>query len=350
LGWFRVTTRLPQLAINRVALRFPKIPRLVTSSDVAERQSQPLERTGMMMIMILLLGIIVFTHQLTPLMNIFALTALVLFRRLSARTLPILVTILTLTWISYMTMAFFRDNVGTIIETFGQLSSNVDSNLIDISQASPGQALVAFMSRGLTAFLIGLALCGGIRRLLGGYWDLAPILLVIAPITWLGLNSYEGEIGFRVYLFALPFMAFFVAASVYPTSTSGTSIRTATITVLLSSMLLSGFFFAYYGKERQNHFTRNEFEAVQYLYNTAPKGSLLIEGVQDYPSRFQNYEIFTHVTIANEPKAEKLKLLEHPVDTFSQWMSNDKYAAAYLVITRSQKAGTDALGLMPPAH
>jgi hypothetical protein len=354
LAWFRGAALTPKVAItkwrpiDRVAWLLPKPLGPVSSSDPVDRQTQPLARAGLMLILLLLLGVIVFSHQLTPLMAVFALTALVVFQHLSARSLPILVAVLIATWISYMAAGFLKDSSGTVIETIGRLFSNVDSNLIDTFQVSPGQAWVAIIGRGLTAFMGILALFAGIGRLCCGYWDLTAILLLIAPFTALGLSSYEGEMVFRVYLFALPFMAFFAAAVVYPSPISGTSLTTAAISVLLSSMLLGGFFFAYYGKERLYHFTKNEFEAAQYLYNTAPKGSLLIEGTRNYPSRFKNYEIFTYLTIADEPEAAKRRLIDHPVDNFSRWMHNDRYAATYLIITRSQKAEVDALGAMPP--
>jgi hypothetical protein len=301
-----------------------------------------------MLMVILLLGVIVFTHQLTPFMTIFSLTMLVVFQRLSPRSLPLLMTVLTMTWIGYVAVLFLQDNVGVVLETAAQLFSNADATLIDVSQVSPGQALVAMIGRGLTAFIAGLAFFGGIRRLCCGYRDLTALLLVAAPITLLVFSSYEGEMLFRVYLFSIPFMAFFAAALLYPSWMSGTSVRTIAISVMLSSLLLGGFFFAYYGKERQHYLTKNEVEAAQFLYNIAPQGSLLIEGTRNYPSRFKNYEIFSYVAISQELAPDKLRLLDHPVDILSRWMSNDRYTAAYLIITRSQKAEVDALGVMPP--
>jgi hypothetical protein len=280
-------------------------------------------------------------------MAIFSLTMLVVFQRLSPRGLPLLMTIMTMTWITYMAEAFLKDSIGTVIETAARLLSNADETLIDISQVSPGQALVAMIGRSLTAFVGILAFFGGLRRLIYGYRDLTAILLVVAPVAPLALSSYEGEMVFRVYLFSLPFMAFFAAALLYPSWTSGTSIRTAAISIVLSSLLLGGFFFAYYGKERQYHFTKNEVDATQFLYNIAPQGSLLIEGTSNYPSRFKNYEIFSYISIASEPTSDKLYLIDHPVETLSRWMSNDSYSASYLIITRSQKAEVDALGVMP---
>jgi hypothetical protein len=169
LGWFRITTPstnhgIPILTrLKRVAPLYGKYLSPVASRDVANRQSQPLERVGLLLIAILLMGVITFTHQLTPFMTIGSLTALVVFRRLSPRGLPLLMTILTTTWISYMAAAFLNDTVETVAETIARLLSNADATLIDISIVSPGQALVALMGRGLTVFIGGLAFLEPIR-------------------------------------------------------------------------------------------------------------------------------------------------------------------------------------------
>ena len=48
----------------------------------------------------------------------------------------------------------------------------------------------------------------------------APICLSscspLSPLPLIVANSYGGEMVFRVYLFALPFVAFFAAASLFP--------------------------------------------------------------------------------------------------------------------------------------
>jgi hypothetical protein len=352
LKWFKVTTPLSKSTIKRwlvfdwAASLFHSLVNRTARDDTADTTAQPGQRAGLIAIIVLLLVVIASSHQLTPLMTISALAALVVFQRCKARGLPILAIILMLTWIIYGAVVFLNGELPSIIESIGQLTDNVDSNLIDLSQVSPGQRLVAIMVRGLTVSVWGLALLGGIRRLRQGYWDLACMLLAVAPFAMLASNSYGGEMLFRVYLFALPFMAFFAAALLYPSPTCGRSGRTALTTMLLSGALLVGFCFAYYGKEQQYHFTEKEVDAAQYLYNVAPANSLLIEGSRNYPSQFQNYEHFTYVPIARESKETQLDVVYHPVDVLSRWMSNSKYTAAYLIITRSQKADVDTLGVM----
>ena len=49
------------------------------------------------------------------------------------------------------------------------------------------------------------------------------------------------------------------------------------------AVLLAAFMFAYLGKERANYFTDDEIAVVTRFYDSAPAGSLLIEGSRNYP-------------------------------------------------------------------
>jgi hypothetical protein len=253
------------------------------------------------------------------------------------------------TWISYMAATFIQHgNIVEAIQSIGHLFDNIGANLIDLSLASPGQKLIAMMSRGLTAAVGLLALFGGIRRLRQGYWDLSFILLVMAPFPLIAGNSYGGEMLFRIYFFALPFMAFFAAALLYPSPTSGTSWGTVILTVSLSVTLLVGFCFAYYGKERMFYFSQKEVDAAQYLYATAPKGSLIVDGTVNYPWGFKNYEDYTYLSLTEMSPTELSSLMKDPANILTRWMNDSSYSAAYLIITRSQKANVEMLGLLPP--
>lgn len=315
--------------------------------DTPATPTPPWQRAAFVALVSLLLAAIASSHQLTPFMMIIALAVLVLFRRINARILPVLMIVLTVSWLFHVATPFLEKNIDNMTATIGQLLDNVDSNLIDTFRASPGRRLVALMGRGLTVLLWSLAILGGIRRLRNRRWDPAAMLLAFSPFLMLGGNAYGGEILFRVYFFALPFMAFFAAALLLPTPGSGLSWWTKAMTILLSSVLLTGLLFAYLGKERQYNFTQDEVDAARYVYDAAVPGSLLIEGSRNYPSQFRNYEYFTYVPISREPQASRTNVIDHPVETLSRWMRNSNYSEAYLIITRSMKAEVDAVGLLP---
>ncbi|HSD84069.1 MAG TPA: hypothetical protein VLG46_09435, partial [Anaerolineae bacterium] len=76
--------------------------------------------------------------------------------------------------------------------------------------------------------------------------------------------------------------------------------------------------------------------------------SLLIEGTRNYPTQFLHYENFTYVPIEREPRDSWQKVVADPVTVLKRWLDNDKYAATYLILTRSQKNEVDELSPLPP--
>ncbi|MBI5564482.1 MAG: hypothetical protein HY870_06280, partial [Chloroflexi bacterium] len=258
--------------------------RPLRTPEPAAAASSPLQRVGLMLIVILIFLVMTSSHQLTPFMTISALAVLVIFRRCNATWLPVLMTIILALWILYGAEAFLLDRLEFIFSSVGQFASNLDANLIDVNQISAGQRLVSLMGRALTGGLWLLAVLGGLRRMRQGHRDWRPFLLLIAVLSLPLINSYGGEILFRVYLFALPSAAFFAAALIYPDAAVTESRRTPWVAVAVSAVLLIGFVFAYYGKDRQYYFTPNEVAAAEFLYGTAPPNSLLIEGTRNYPT------------------------------------------------------------------
>jgi hypothetical protein len=320
----------------------------VASDTPVAAVSSPLQRVGLMMIVILIFVVMTSSHQLTPFMTISTVALLVIFRRSTTRRLPVLMIIVLALWFLYGAEFFLLDRLSTIFSSVGQFASNVDANLINVTQLSFGQRVVSLMGRGLTALVWLLALLGGLRRLRHGQRDWIPFLMLASVLVLPLINDYGGEILFRVYLFALPATAFFAAAAIFPGRASGASRRAIWASVALSAVLFTGFLFAYYGKDRHYYFTPQEVEAARYLYSTAPPNSLLIEGTRNYPTQFLNYENFTYVPIEREPRDSWQRVVDDPVTVLARWLDNDKYAATYLLITRSQKAEVDQLSPLPP--
>ncbi len=333
---FRWLTSLVDFILQRGARSDP--PRL----SLAQSQYRQ-----MIAVSLFLFTVIAFSHQITPIMTIISVLALVVFQRCNAKDLPFAMIFILLLW--YMTGArsFLLDEIPDVITSIGQVTATIDEGFIDLDQASSGQQVVALVGRALSAFIWTLALLGAIRRLRKGYWDLSVWLLAVSPLPLLVANSYGGEILFRVYLFTLPFIAFLAAGSIFPNRDSGRSAGAPLMVILLSSALLSGFFFGYFGKELQYRFSENEVEAVQYLYSIAPEGSMFIEGSRNYPGFFKNYELYTYVSIATEPWDSLREILDKPVETLEIWMSDDRYPETYLIITHGQKAEINMIGELP---
>lgn len=372
LTWFRVI-ETPSLSVfkrwlvfDRAAHLFHRLVfddaahvfnRLAISTEQSEALNsapRPARRGGLLLIIILMFAVIASTHQLTPFMTILEVLGLVVFQRCRVRNLPLLLAVITVTWIVNMAVAFLNGNLYWIVQSIGHLDANANSTLINVNKVSWGLHMVALVGRVLTASAMGLAVLGFIRRLRHGYWDLPCVLLALAPIPMLAANSYGGEMLFRVYFFALPFLAFFAASLIYPSEGAGRTWRTPAMAIVISGGLLVGFCFAYYGKERMNYFSKQEVAASQYLFSTAPTGALLIDVDGDYPWAFKNYERFNYRSLVFDQESgtqitrrQRASLLSNPVAFVSGIIGATPHSAAYVIFTRSQAAMSEENGYLP---
>lgn len=286
------------------------------------------------------------SHQLTPIITVLSLGVLTLLSRNRALGLPALMGVVTAAWMVYGATPYFSDAARELVTSFGQLSGNIGGTLYNLAEFSREQRLVALSGRTLTLAVWSLAFVGIVRQLLKGRPDWPLILLTGTPFSLLLANSYGGEMIFRIYLFALPFMALWIAYLLgFGEPHPGWSRFAPTFG--LSAVLLSGFLVAYYGKERQFYFSPEEVQAAEVLYNAAPRGSLIIEGTRNYPSRYRDYEFYTHVAISYEPPESQEELFADPEATLRRWMDNEAYTGAFLILTQSQRSEVDALGPIP---
>ncbi len=352
LNWFRIFAHPSEATI----MRWVRSKRLASAlshimdrsrpgDDTPAADARPTQRVGLVLMLTLIFIVIVSSHQLTPLLVIVSLALLVGFQIITLRSLPILMLVLTATWFMYMAEPFMNHSLYWIVRSIGRFLGNFGANFINLADASPGQALVALIDRTLSALVAIMALYGFSRRVRRGRWDLPAILLLLAPFPLLAANSYGGEIVFRVYLFALPFLAFFAAAALYPSPQAGRRQRTAVLSILLSLVMLVGLLFGYYGKERQYYFTQDEVAATEFIHNIAPAHSLLIDGAWGYSLQHQNYEDYDYLSLISMLVEDREDLIAAPVDFLSPIM--ESYPTAYLVLSRSQKAAIDMTGAMP---
>ena len=299
------------------------------------------------LIVLLIYASIVVSHQLTPIMTLMVVFLLVITGRCYWKSLPIFMGVMLIAWNTMFAGPFFFDVIASEIEDIGRITENADKNLNDTQQFSQGLRLVAQLGRFLTVSVGILAVSGTLRRFINRTFDVTILILAMAPIGLVIAGSYGGEVLFRVYLFMIPFLSFLVAALFFPTSAHGRHWTTYGAITIVSCLLFTGYLFAYFGKDKQYYFSPDEISAAEYLYTNAPANSLLIEGSKNYPSQFINYENFFYVPISRESPETIQEILDHPVEELSRWMSNDRFTAAYLLITSSQKAEIEALGVMP---
>ena len=296
---------------------------------------------------LLLIVAITATHQLTPLFVLGALFALFVIGRLGLGFF-IFALVAELAWLLYFATPFIAPLLGELLAEFGSIGTATVGRLVDLHVVSEGQRIVSLGSRGLTVVVAGVALAGIVLRWLTGYRDVTALVLLAAPMPFLVATPYGGEIAFRLYFFALPFLSFFAATLFVAGSrlTSGlTPLRQGLLALLLLA-LVPGFLLANNGKDQQYRFSPSEVAAADWLYSNSEPGQLLIEGSRNYPSQFRNYENFVYVPLSEELDEIKEELLTQPDVLLARWLAQSE-RGGYIIITEGQKALYDNLGLMP---
>lgn len=307
---------------------------------------KPLRVISLVIAMTLILAIVI-THQLTPIVIILAALVLTVLGWIA---LPYLVFVFVaeVIWLFWGAAPFVFEHVQGELSTLGSLSE-ATTKLANVTTVSADRAAVVLVGRGLSAAIVIAALCGGLRRFCAGFWDFTAAALALAPVPLL-LVAYGGETVFRVYLFALPFIAFFASAAFFPSPQRGKAGFVFPLLALSCLLSALGFLFANNGKDREYRFAQDEIAVAQWLYVTAPKGTLLIEGARSYPSQFMNYENFSYLPISEESAATRKMISADPAGVFFRWMDDPRWKDAYVILTTSQKAYLEAGGYMQPGE
>ncbi|MFF5244569.1 hypothetical protein ACFY3V_09840 [Streptosporangium sp. NPDC000095] len=258
------------------------------------------DRAIMLIVLIGLFSTATASHQITPFMMLGALTGLILLRRSSLSWgLPFFLGLMVLAWISYQTVTFWSGHIDQLFGGLGRILENLQSNTGDrIDGSDPKHALVLMARLGICGVILTLAAAGLFRRLRRGVGDRAALLLLCVPVLALGLQNYGGEIGLRIYLFALPGACILAAYAFFPNLPAGTedapeetvpirrrNIRfnpelTRRISLLLAAgcamMLAMVFLVARYGNEQFERVSASEVAAMHYIYdNDEPSARVL---------------------------------------------------------------------------
>ncbi|MFN8052390.1 MAG: aminoglycoside phosphotransferase family protein [Acidimicrobiales bacterium] len=321
----------------------------VETADATE--ADPVARPALLAMCVLAIGAIATSHQLTPFMLIAALGALWLLRLARTRLLLVAGVVLTVGWLLYSGSSFLTSNLYWIIDSIGRPLDNAGDNFINLASASKGQATVALIDRALSAGIWGLAAIGVWRRGLpirrgARTSDRAALVLALSPVPLLVANSYGGEMLFRVYLFALPFVSFFAAAAIFPTVRAGRHALSRIAAVTVAVALMAGFVFAYYGKEHINYFSPQEVSASEWVYDNAPRGALIMGATSNLPWAFRNYEQYEYEWFALESPASRRASERDAVRELGRLATASKAKEAYVILTKSQAAEIDSSGVM----
>jgi hypothetical protein len=273
---------------------------------------------------------------------------MVVLRRTPGWYLPVLAAAVTAAWALTAARSYTVPNVYDLVVGLGKPVANASASLEKATINTGSQVLVVWGGRFVVLIATLVALWGVWRSWRVRGLRVTAILLMVLPSALVVVTGFGGEVLFRAFLFAAPFLAFLTAAGCLPRDGRGYPIRHLVATAVMTALLLPGFLLAYYGKERQNYFTPAEVKAATWIDANAPSGSLLVEGSRNYPAQFLNYERFTYVPIDQEPEDSWQPLLADPAGGLREWADNPRYAATYVLITRSQKSAVDSDRSLPP--
>jgi hypothetical protein len=294
----------------------------------------------------ILIAAIVSSHPLTPFALLAALLLLAFARVLTVRAIVPIAIACTALWLVTGAQHYVFSNLSDFVEDIGNPSGSVNQSLSKASEADRAQTIVSVIGRGGLAFLALLAVFAFVRHVRNGKWEPVPALLAVAPAAILFGSSYGGEAGFRVYLFALPFLAYFAATACVSGPRSWRRWEPAAALVL-SATLMVAFLFGHFGKDQWAHFSRSEVHAAEAMLREVTPGTLIVQATPDYPTGFTKLEDVTYVTIAEEPLESWQKVVNDPENVLTDWLRDPRYSRGFIIITHSQKAQAETLGYLP---
>jgi hypothetical protein len=323
----------------------------VPASDDGRSGQPQSTRFALVALLLPLMAAIASTHQLTPFMLIAALVILAVFNQLRPRVLlPALATVIALGWLAYGARDWLTANYSQVLQGFGLPWSNASAHLVGLGAVPSDQILIDWAARALSAALGILSIVGFWRyrrhhnaRARKSWLRIA--LLAAAAIPAVAANNYGGEIIFRVYLFAVPFMAIAAAAAFFPHPRIGRSIRATLVFMVTTLLLLAGFSLGNFGQESVNYFTPREVAASDWLYRTAPPGAEVIGADSNFPWAFVHYTWYSYLFLDSVPTSQMNAVLRTPTQTVAGLMRQGH--PAYLILTRSQATEISMSGTWP---
>lgn len=290
LRWFgRVEPRtkpIPDKGLRRLIARLDAM----TPGELANTGMYRADKLLMLMLLMALFVASTASHQITPFMMLGVLTAFLLFKRTSLTWgMPFFLGMVVAAWISYMAVSFWVGQIETIFGGLGRVLDNLQTNTGDrIAGTDPLHALVLQARLGILVMILALAAVGIYRRLHRGVFDRAALILLCVPALALAMQSYGGEMGLRIYMFALPGACLLAAYAFFPNLPADSAdVREETVPmrkrnvrfspgltrkislVLAACMAVvfaGAFLVARYGNEKFERVTSGEVAAMHYVY------------------------------------------------------------------------------------
>ncbi len=283
------------------------------------------------------------SHQLTPFAAIPILAALLLTGRLRLRFLPVLAVMLPVGWLMFAASTYLQGHYNQLFGSFGDIGANAFDSLSSRVSGSDAHLFVVYTRLAEVAVLWMLAFVGAVvGRRRGAPW-LTAAVGAMASLVLIPIQPYGGELLLRIFLFSLPFTACLVVLPLMSDKPAGPGLLRGIALLLLGGVLATTTIVTRYGNEVMESFTADEVALVNRLYETAPAGSVLIEGVRNTPWKFQHYAGYDYralVPAVPRPDAGPLTC-----DAANKIAARN---GAYLIVTVSQLHAAELRGSTPP--
>lgn len=352
LRWFRGATqplRVPNWRRLQPAIALlRRYERWSRQTDEVPQPCTRAQRIVLLTLVLLLFVCVVASHPLTPFFMIASITALVLLRRCHPIWLPVALCGLTLAWMVIMAQPFLRGHMPMVTGHLGQVASSFSANVTARAvKGSPEHIYISSVRIMMTLTLWAAAVAGCLLRWRRGQRDITLIALAVTPFLLMIVQSYGGEMLLRVYLFALPFAAFFVASLLQEELEKIPLWRCGLVACAVLA-LLSSFLFTRYGNEKMDYISANEVVGLRYLYRVAPPHSLLMEAWYGAPWQFERFEQFNYFSAKDVIKYSPIALAskEH-VEAILDVIRREQPTEVYILFSKSQEAAADLLNDVP---
>jgi O-antigen/teichoic acid export membrane protein len=332
--------------------RWWRLPSLFGPGDLpGERPAEPAGSVVRMALLLLVVGVFTATsasHPLTPFIMVAACAGLVVADRCIAKSLPTLLAVILVAWLSYLAVGYWSAHLGELLGGIGDFWGNLSTSVGNRVRGNHEHQMVVYTRIALTVFVFSLAVGGLWRRRRRRIDDRVVLVFLLIPFIVIGLQSYGGEILLRVYLFALPALCVCTAYLFFP-ETGSTPPRphrflAATAATLV---LLAGFFVARYGNERYEITRAGELAAVQYLYQQPGPARILFPtdpvGRGATPFIPVGYQEVERVSTAGIPAPVDPTGISGVIEGLQE-----RGPGTYLLTTRSQEAYLELGRNYPP--
>jgi hypothetical protein len=338
-AWPTGSNRFTRFLARGVTRLDPTVPHQGMSSP------PPADAAVLLVVSVGLLIAIIASHQLTPFAAIPILTVFLMSGRIRVPSLPILAAVLSLGWLVFVASDFFEGHLTQLFGSFGDVQGNTLGAVSQRVAGSDDHVLVVYTRLAEVALVWLLAALGAFLAHRRRTAWLTAALGVLAPLTLIPGQGYGGELLLRLYLISLPFAACLAVLTLMPDRRGAPGWRRAVGLLAMGSLLASATVVTRYGNDSMERFTSDEVALVNRLYETAPTGSLLIEGVSNTPWKFEKYVEYHYRVLAADPQESGPQPLTCDAGNSIARSSGD---GAYLIITTSQKRAADLLETTSP--